>query len=141
MDWVHLPSGVLHEKEYHVPDVVEDMTEVVHSIHYVVLGIVSVLHCYYVIEVGINILACTPAMECYWMQLLSDFRDKKSSVKKIVDVLKEVLCAENHSCHIHDLIGVQDQVIFYQELTDMSLITFEELSTVQEARSELKWTF
>ena len=73
MDGVDLASGVLLEEEKHVSHVVENMPEIVDRVHEIVLGIISVLHSYDVIKVGIDVLTSVPTVESDWVKLLGDF--------------------------------------------------------------------
>lgn len=62
-----MSSGVLLEEENYVPDVVEDVAEVVHRVHDVVLRVVSVLESYDVIEVSVDVFSGIPTVESDWM--------------------------------------------------------------------------
>lgn len=72
MDVVKLSTWILREEKIHISDRVENMTKVVHKIENVVLGVVSIVEDYNVVEMLVGVLSRVPAMEGDRMKLLRD---------------------------------------------------------------------
>jgi len=70
MDVVKLPTWILREEKIHISNRVENMTKVVHKIENVVLGVVSIVEDYNVVEMLVGVLSRVPAMEGDRMKLL-----------------------------------------------------------------------
>lgn len=70
MDVVKLSTWILREEKIHISDRVENMTKVVHKIENVVLGVVSIVEDYNVVEMLVGVLSRVPAMEGDRMKLL-----------------------------------------------------------------------
>jgi len=72
MDVVKLSTWILREEKIHISNRVENMTKVVHKIENVVLGVVSIVEDYNVVEMLVGVLSRVPAMEGDRMKLLRD---------------------------------------------------------------------
>lgn len=70
MDVVKLSTWILREEKIHISNRVENMTKVVHKIENVVLGVVSIVEDYNVVEMLVGVLSRVPAMEGDRMKLL-----------------------------------------------------------------------
>jgi len=70
MDVVKLSTWILREEKIHISNRVENMTKVVHKIENVVLGVVSIVEDYNVVEMVVGVLSRVPAMEGDRMKLL-----------------------------------------------------------------------
>lgn len=111
MDVVEHTTWILREEKIHISNRVENVTKVVDNIENVVLGVVSIVEHYNVVEMVVGVLSRVPAMEGDRMKLLRDLGHKKQIVKNVVDILEEILCFHYGTSHIDNIFCIGYEIL------------------------------
>lgn len=116
------------------------MTKVIHRVHYVVLGVVPILHDDYVLIVVIGVLTSVVAVKCDRMQLRHDLSGKERHVETVEDHFEVVFLFEDRQCEVVKSFGLVDQVEGHKVITCTHVLILNHLGAVDETSDQVRWS-
>lgn len=137
MDAGCLASWIFSEVQDNISEVVKNVTEVVNCVHDIVFRVITIFVGNDLIEVSINVLTCSPAIEGDWMQLLCNLSDKEELIEHVININESILFIPDNGSHVNNILSVGDVIILNNLFACHYGRVFCKLSSVQESHCKV----